>query len=203
MGERILAKITHSEEWWQTKAPATVIRCTASYVTTGERCRSEAAASLTVCDKHGARLPTVQKAAAVRLGEATNDAARKLVEWMNDPQVDMRERVKIAQDILNRGGLGATSKHLIGVVGEADKFEMLFMDILTSPGMFDAPQPLPAAAPELDTGQEEYERRRAERELYGDIIDAEIVPDHHTRHVDGPLAAPTPKHIRDALAQLL
>lgn len=195
---RILAKKTHSEEWWQTKAPVTVIRCSANYVTTGERCRSEAATGTTVCDKHGARLPAVQAAAARRIGMSAEDMVKALIEWANDPNVDMRERVKIAQDMLDRAGHGAISKHLVGV-SQADPVERLFMDLLASPDGFADRVPLPP--PEIDPRFAEYNRAALEDD--DEIVEAELVEEPALHTIDVGQAPKTPAHIREALERLL
>ena len=44
---------------------------------------------------------TARNAAAVRIQGSVDEAAKKLIEWMNDPTVDMRERVRVAQDLLD------------------------------------------------------------------------------------------------------
>lgn len=130
---------THTELWWENHTDPTVIRCAAHLKTTGERCRSEAAPGTSVCEKHGALVPAVQQAAATRIQMSVDEASKRLVEWLNDNSVDMRERVKIAHDLLDRGGLGATQKHLLGVVSN-DPVETLFRDLLTTPGMLAEPR---------------------------------------------------------------
>jgi hypothetical protein len=121
---------THGENWWAT-APPHIIRCTAHYKD-GSPCRREANPGASVCHQHGAAAPAVLAAAATRIQYSVDEAAQRLVNWMKDEGVDMRERVKIAHDLLDRGGLGATSKHLIGV-GPADPVEALFRSIAADP----------------------------------------------------------------------
>ena len=53
-------KVMHSEQWWETQAPAHVTRCT-SNLKSGGRCRREAAPGAPVCERHGANLPVVQQ----------------------------------------------------------------------------------------------------------------------------------------------
>lgn len=88
---------------------------------------------------------------------SVDEASKKLIAWLGDPAVEMRERIKIAHDLLDRGGLGATSKMLLGVVTE-DPVEKLFRDILTQPG---------ALAP--------YKPIAEEWALLGDVVDAEVI----------------------------
>lgn len=198
MGSRILAKTTHTETWWAA-APPTVLRCTANYLTTGTRCRSVAAAGTTVCDKHGARLPTVQAAAAQRIGESARDMVDLLLKWVNDPEVDMKERVRIAQDMLDRSGHGATSKHLHGVVTGGDPLDQLFMDLLSTPGMLaDLNAPVPPKQPPSQWDLEVLADAewREPRTIQGEIVPRDDVTE--------PPTEPTiPKHIRDALRELL
>ncbi|MDR6120292.1 putative membrane protein [Aeromicrobium sp. SORGH_AS981] len=72
-----------------------------------------------------------------------DDAARQLVEMMSDPQVDARERVKIAQDLLDRAGLAAAQVHKVLPI-EQDPIEKLFTDLLQDE------QALLPEQPELD-----------------------------------------------------
>lgn len=194
-----LAKKTHSEQWWAT-APKTVIRCSAIYTTTGTPCRREAHPGAGVCWEHGARMPVVRDAAARRLGDSLEDAANNLVAWMNDPSIDMRERVKIAMDILNRGGLGEIKKVLIGVGDESDPIESLFRAILTE-GMGAAPtqreEPWPFNQAVLD--DPEYD---APRVIKGEVVTPrQLMPPAHT--VDTGPVDPTPKHIREDIERAM
>lgn len=211
MGSRILAKKSHSEHYWELLAPATLIRCIAHYKSTGGRCRSEASSGSTVCDKHGALAPHVQAAAARRLQMSADDLARSLIEWANDPNVDMRERVKIAHDVLDRVGLAATNKVLVGVVTD-DPLTRLFADLATVPGILSDPNAVQVKAlPARDEVQEAIDRAEGTF-TYDDlisgraeIVDAEIVEDRppaHTIHL-GVVNPKTPDYIREALKSLL
>src|SRR4051812_16035864 len=111
-------KQMHSEDWWATEKPAHVLRCTASLRSNGNQCRNEARPGTNVCDKHGALVPAVRDAAARRIGMSVDDAAKQLLAMVNDPAVEAREKIKILHDLLDRGGLAPTSKHLVGVVTE-------------------------------------------------------------------------------------
>ena len=197
-------KITHSEEWWAA-APVHILRCTASYKD-GAPCRREASPGTTVCGQHGALAPSVQARAAVRIQMTADDAAKRLVEWMNDVDVDMRERVKIAQDMLDRSGLAAVQKHLIGM-GQIDPIEALFRDILADPNSLLDPN---APPPEMSAEQREFNRTADPDGLdWGDVVDAEIVDDPPSRP-ELPSPAPAqpspakpPKHIREAIKTLI
>lgn len=196
---------THSERWWSENAPAHVVRCTAQYKSTGERCRREAAPGTNVCNQHGARIPAVQAAAARRIQMTVDDAVKRLHGMLDDPDVEARDKIKILQDLLDRGGLGATSKVLVGVAS-ADPVERLFQDLLTTPGALNDPS---AAPPEPDPLILELNRQALDY-ADDDIVDAELVEDD-PRHpatiaaVEEKLraSAKMPKHIREGLRRLL
>lgn len=205
---------THTEKWWDAAPPHT-LRCTGHNKTDGSRCRAEAAPGTTVCDRHGALIPAVQAAAARRVQMSVDEAAQRLITWMNDDSVDMRERVKIAHDLLDRGGLAATSKHLVGVVGGGDPVETLFLDLLSTPGALVDPasqRPLPPDPEQLELNRRADPEAALEfADLIGpvDVVDAELVEDYPStvassasRHPRGPNPAKPPKHIRDDLERL-
>lgn len=79
------------------------------------------------------------------------DAAKRLVDWMKDENVDMGKRVKIAQDMLDRGGLTAVQKHLARV-GPVNPVESPFRNILSDPNALVGPkaEPLPPSAELLE-----------------------------------------------------
>ncbi len=104
----------------------------------------------------------MQQAAATRIQMSVDEAAQRLIEWLNDNDVDMRERVKIAHDLLDRGGLGATSKHLVGVVS-GDPVETLFRDILSDP---DGLAARPRAARPAGAGRRSGRARRSAGRSY-------------------------------------
>ena len=201
--------VTHSEAWWTT-APAHIVRCTARYKTTGEPCRSEARAGATVCDKHGGLAPQVQAAAATRIQMSAEDIVKRLAGMLDDPQVEPREKVKIMQDWLDRAGLGAASKHLVGVVAD-DPVESLFRDLLSRPGALADPAAVQVASlPELDAAQAAIDAAEGDDDyLWQDVVDAELVevapaplpPPQDDRPARNP--ANPPKHIREALERLL
>jgi hypothetical protein len=203
----------HSEQWWETQAPAHITRCT-SNLKSGGRCRREAAPGAPVCDRHGANLPVVQQAAARRIGMSLDDAVKRLQAMLDDDSVEARDKVKILHDLLDRGGLGATSKVLVGV-GHVDPIETLFRDLLTQPGALADPTPQPPALPVPDAAQAALDARQADpdwatvlgREIGSDdaddVVDAELVEDRpaHTVYEAEPYR--TPKRIRDDLKRLI
>ena len=200
--------VTHSEEWWGT-APPHVLRCNGWYKTTGLSCRREALAGSSVCREHGGLAPATMAAAARRIQMTSDEAARHLIDWMTDSKVEMRERVKIAQDLLDRGGLGAAQVHKFMPIAE-DPIEKLFSSILSDPaGTYD---PVAIEASKALEAARAYELA----DLIGtfdedDIVDAEIVEDDTDDGVVVPIRRPpfeapkvrhgltTPKHIREGL----
>lgn len=209
-------QVTHSEDWWATRKPDHVLRCTAN-LKSGGRCRREASPGANVCNSHGALAPQVQAAAAVRIGMSVDDAAKALRNLAFDENGDPRVRLKAIQDLLDRGGLGATQKHLVGIAGTGDPVETLFRDILSDPAMFEQPAALPAA-PLPDAAQAALDAQQADpdwdtvfsREIGSDgpddVVDAEVVEDGsadrppHTVYVG---QYRTPKRIRDDLRRLI
>lgn len=200
----------HSEEYWALglNKPGEV-QCAAHLKSKpGERCPRPALLGTSVCKMHGGHIPAVRAAAATRIGMSLDDAVKRLQHMLDDPKVEARDKIKIIHDLLDRGDMAATSKVLVGVVTE-DPIERLFRDILTNPrGLGDTTVVQLSAAPERDTAQEDYERRRAGRDFIGEdddyeIVEAEIVSDRppHTIYIGE--APPTPKHIREAMKRLL
>lgn len=188
-----MGRKTHGEGWWET-APPHIIRCTSHYKS-GDRCRREANPGANVCGQHGALIPAVQARAAVRIQMNADTAAKQLVDWMNDASVDMRERVKIAQDMLDRSGLNAVQKHLVGI-GPVDPVEDLFARILADPAGLAPNTPVPQ---ELSAQQLEWNRLAdPEDHDWCDVVDVEVIE-------DPPVVASArpPKHIREALQRLI
>lgn len=211
-----MKQVSHSEDWWAVLALAHLLRCTAHLKKDGARCKREALPGTNVCSSHGGLVPVVQAAAAARIGMCVDEAARALLEMARDPEVEAWVRMKIHQDFLDRGGLGATSKALVSV-GPADPVETLFRDLLgrsRRPAGPDLPPPGPGAPPSATTPRKTPTVAR----LAGDdVVDAELVPEPvvprqtptaprperraRGRGVSG--SPGTPKHIREALERLL
>ena len=159
-------KQTHSEDWWANQRPAHILRCTAKLKSTGGQCRREAAPGTNVCDKHGALIPAVQAKAATRIGMSVDEATKALRQLAFDEKADPHVRLKAIQDILDRGGLSATQKVLLGVT-QVDPVEKLFADILGDRNALEAP-------PKLDA-EEAAQIEAFNRGADGDIVDAEVV----------------------------
>ncbi|MBT0995456.1 hypothetical protein KIN34_14305 [Cellulomonas sp. DKR-3] len=139
-------KVTHTEDWWTT-APAHIHRCTAHYKS-GDRCRRESVKGTNVCEQHGGAIPAVVQKAATRIGMSVDAAVKRLMEMLDDPKVETREKVKILHDLLDRGGLGATSKVLVGI-GQSDNVETFFRDLLSDPAILINPTPEPKTPEQL------------------------------------------------------
>lgn len=203
-----MAKHRRSEAWWANHPE--VLRCTAHYKSTGERCGVTAAPGTNVCNQHGALIPAVQAAAAQRIGMSVDDAVKRLHAMLDDESVEAREKIKILHDLLDRGGLGATQKHLVGV-GTLDPVERLFADILGDPNALADPTamqvtalPPPDPAQALLDAAEEGSGRDTwrGRENGADVVVGEVVDGTPAHTVVGEMPK-TPKHIREALERLI
>jgi len=191
-------KSWHSEKWWAT-APPYAVRRQGTYKSTGGQCKHIAIDGSVVCDQHGGAAPQVLRRAAERIQFTADDAAQRLVEWMNDPTVDMRERVKIAQDMLDRGGLAAS--HLLKIMPVSDDpIEKLFTALLSEPDGLMAPAPETPALP-ASRAAELAELIGPPPEEDDEIVDAEIVETvPPTRPGEPRNPTSPPRHIREGLA---
>lgn len=129
-----------------------------------------------------------------------DEAAKRLVDWMNDDTVDIRERVKIAQDMLDRGGLGTTSKVMLGISMDVDPVENLFRSLLDDPDVF-----LDDAEPTAGLVQ----LPEPELASWDDIVDAEVVEADESPATE-PEQEPgrknphrPPRHVTEALLERL
>ncbi len=84
-------------------------QCTAMSKHTGTQCRRMAMRGLRVCVVHGGATKAARTKAAERISAATGYAADMLVEFMANPDVDVNLRTRIAQDLLDRGGVNTKS----------------------------------------------------------------------------------------------
>lgn len=189
---------SHSEDWWVMLAPPSAVRCEA-HVQDGSRCRREAIAGANVCRQHGGAIPAVRAKAAARIGNAADQMVKRLQGMLDDPSVEARDKIKIAQDLLDRAGLNATEKLIVGV-GEIDPVERLFRDLLADPANLAPVQPEPR---QVDAEFEAY--NRVALEAYGgdeDIVDAEVVEEPASRPSPAPSGrrgTKPPKHIREGV----
>ena len=85
----------------------------------------------TVCQTHGGRAPQVQLRAKIRLQEATDKAARWLLNMAADETIPEGVRLSAVKDVLDRGGLGARQAMDIEVT--AKPFEKVFTKIVSGP----------------------------------------------------------------------
>lgn len=193
MGHR--NKVTHSEEWWQIIAGPTDVRCEGHYKS-GPRCRREAVPGATVCRHHGGAAPQVRQVAAARIGNAADEMVKRLHAMLDDPAVEPRDKIKIAQDMLDRAGLNATEKLIVGV-GEIDPVEALFRDLLADPA--NLVQPVEhQTPPEFEAyNQAVLDDDVVEAEWFESAPDPGPAPVEVTEHEQ-----PMPPHIRKAMREL-
>ncbi len=193
MGRR--KSMRHSEEFWEIIAGPTDVRCTA-HVQAGTRCLRAALFGTTVCRQHGGLIPVVRDKAARRIGNAADEMVQKLHAMLDDPNVEARDKMKIAQDMLDRAGLNATGKLLIGV-GEVDPVEALFHKLLSDPS---------GLAPTIqEPSPQALAWNRAAMDDDDDIVDAELVPEPEPEPepVTESMSSKPPKHILLALDRLI
>ena len=100
-------------------------QCTA-HRKNGARCRSSAVHGATVCIKHGGAAPQVRARAALRILEASDQAAAQMIRFMNDKKVPYAVRLRAAQDLLNRASLVGAGMP----TPEADRFDALLADVM-------------------------------------------------------------------------
>lgn len=86
-------------------APVGKPRCSARR-TNGEVCGNYPVHGSNVCRKHGAGAPQVKRKAAERILAASDLAAKKLIEFMNDKRVPYAVRLSATKDLLDRAGIG-------------------------------------------------------------------------------------------------
>jgi len=80
-------------------------RCPAMSRRTGEQCGRYCAPGFRTCRWHGSGNMKSKMAAAKRIAKASGYAADMLVEFMADPDVDVKTRTAIAQDLLDRANV--------------------------------------------------------------------------------------------------
>lgn len=179
-----------------TRAQPHILRCVGTYKSTGQQCRRVADDGAVVCDQHGAAAGQVRRRAAERIAVTADEAAQRLAAWMDDSSVPFQVRAKIAQDLLDRAGLGAAQVHKIMPITE-DPIEALFKSILGDPDGLLAPVSGPIALP---VGGSPSDGSQVALED-SDLIGSPMPP-----AADGlPRRNPTipPKHIREGLKLLI
>lgn len=195
-----------------------MLRCSAHYKSNRQQCQVAAAPGTNVCNQHGALIPAVQAKAATRIGMSVDDAVKRLLQMIDDPNTDNRDKIKVLHDLLDRGGLAATSKHLVGVVTK-DPVEELFARLLADPAALEAPAQqqigYDAEQAALDAGAEggRWDGTFAPARPFSDrddVVDAEVVEDVAPPRLARAARKPAPRsktatapHIRAALESLL
>lgn len=114
-----------TEEWWAQAGPE-VIRCV-GHKKNGGRCKHSALKGSKVCAYHGGRAPQVQARAKIRIQEATDKAARGLLDMASDTTIPEGVRLSAIKDILDRGGLGV--RQSVDIEVSAKPFERVFDQI--------------------------------------------------------------------------
>lgn len=110
------------------------MRCVASLKRDGSRCRRVVEPGSTVCDQHNGTAIQVRRRAAERILMTADEAAQRMVQWLNDEGVPMKERVVVARDLMDRAGLAAAQVHKVMPTQE-DPLERLFTELASTPGM--------------------------------------------------------------------
>jgi len=123
--------------------------------TNGDPCNQYAIRGGSVCGAHGGRAPAVKAKAAERILAASDLAAKRLIEFMNDKRVPYAVRLSATKDLLDRAGVGGRQPVQVEV--------SLFEQLITGTG-----------------GTILYDLKTPE----GDIVDAEVVdPEAEEREV--------------------
>jgi hypothetical protein len=94
----------------------------------GEPCRNAPMLGSSVCRMHGGAAPQVKRAAQMRILQASDKAAARLVEMMQDKTIPPAIQLAAARDLLDRAGL--VGKQEIELDVRLQKFEQVALDIL-------------------------------------------------------------------------
>ena len=117
-----------SDEWWAERPQ--MKRCKA-HRRNGKQCKHPAMNGAAVCQTHGGRAPQVQLRAKIRLQEATDQAARYLLEMASDTLIPEGVRLSAIKDVLDRGGLGV--RQTMDIEVSAKPFEQVYEAIAAGP----------------------------------------------------------------------
>jgi hypothetical protein len=186
-----------SEEWWDMLAPPTAVRCE-GHVQNGSRCLRPAVLGATVCSQHGGSAPQVRQRAAARIGNAADEMVKRLQAMLDDPAVEARDKIKIAQDLLDRAGLNATEKHIVGV-GQVDPVEALFRNLLSDPSNL-GPAQVEPSQPSAQALAWNREVLDGDDVVEGEIVEEQPAPDDTPTET---MSSRPPRHIRDAMERLI
>lgn len=145
-------------------------QCTATSKATGERCKRYVSPGMRTCRVHGSATRKTKVAAAKRIAQASGYAAEMLVEFMADPATPLKDRVQIAQDLLNRAGVAGKSAE------QNERFELYQNIVLASTVPLNGPKPDDWDDDGLDGPWEAFSGQVAAPAQ--NVIDAEVVEDH-------------------------
>lgn len=151
-------------------------QCTAKSKATGQQCKRYVALGMRTCNVHGSATRRSKVAAAKRIAQASGFAAELLVEFMADPSVELKTRVQIAQDLLNRAGVAGKQ----GIEFSGKTVSELYANIVLE-------STIPITGPKPDNWDESFDGpwEAFIRPGQPHIIDAEIVEDaEHERALD-------------------
>lgn len=161
----------------------------------GEPCRKWPLAGTNRCRLHGGASPQAQARARERIIAATDVAAGRLIEFMNDKKVPWAVRLAAARDLLDRGGVTAKT-----VVEVEAPWQEIIEGIVAEVGdaLPEAPRPVGSRREDLDPEEADY-------------LDAEIVEREDPKPTPAviPAEAPVvpytgpalpPKYARDLIA---
>ena len=152
----------------------TAQQCTATSKRTGERCRAWALVGRKTCRVHGSATRLSAAKAQRVIAGSSGFAAEMLVEVMADPKVELKTRIQIAQDLLNRAGIAGKQQLEIGM----QTVREVYANIVAR-SVVDVRGPKPADWDEsLDGAWEDFAGQRAlPASADPNVVDAEIVED--------------------------
>ena len=145
----------------------------------GEPCRNPPMLGSTVCRMHGGAAPQVKRRAQQRILEASDQAAYRLVQMMQDTKIPPAVQLAAARDLLDRAGLGA--KQEVSIELEVPSWEaslqelfVVYPDGPASPGKKEVvedavivPDEQDAIEAANDALSEQLERQRMRRKRQG------------------------------------
>lgn len=154
-------------------------QCTAMSKHTGQQCGRYAMKGLRVCVMHGGATRQAKAKAAERIQQASGYAADLLVEMMANPDIDVKTRTQIAQDLLDRSGVNSKTILQIGI--EPPKsFEAFVGDALVDvPVDDDDPNVMDAEVIDDDTPlvpRDPEVRNRYDRAVFAEVERAQPLP---------------------------
>lgn len=117
-------------------------RCTA-HRKNGERCKNPPIQGTTVCGAHGGRAPQVRRKAVERIIAASDLAAARLIEFMNDKRVPYNVRLAATRDLLDRG-IGPAAQTVKLGLAESTPLDDLLNEIISDPNFLEDVPTTPA-----------------------------------------------------------